>query len=146
MILFKDGTIINHSFDYLDKSSNEYRLLKPKQKEINMFGKNKDENQKLYKAYSIRDSKGECFNLPFYQKTHGHAERHFETAVNDERSQLNKYPKDFDLYHVGYFNEDNGMLTHQDPVHIISAIELWKEPKEFPYKIQETKTQENRVQ
>lgn len=45
------------------------------------------------KVYSIRDSKAEIFNSPFYKKTHGEAERDFTSLVNDEKVLLRSTPK-----------------------------------------------------
>ena len=40
------------------------------------------------KIYSIRDAKGQIFNTPFYQRTHGEAERNFRTVANDPKSTI----------------------------------------------------------
>lgn len=75
------------------------------------------------KLYSIRDSKASAFNLPFFNKTHGEAERNFRELVNDEKSFPSKYPEDFDLYCLGSFDEHTGLLSPLDtPQHIAKAI------------------------
>jgi len=74
------------------------------------------------KIYSIRDSKGEVYNQPFFQKTHGEAERNFHTLVNDEKSMVSKYVDDFDLYYLGTYCDQTGRLTSLDtPQHILKA-------------------------
>lgn len=81
------------------------------------------------KIYSIRDSKGELYNQPFYQKTHGEAERTFRELTNDEKSMVSKYPDDFDLYFLGSFNDANGTFEVLDtPQHIVKAISLKQNP------------------
>lgn len=73
--------------------------------------------------YSIRDSKAEIFNAPFYKKTHGEAERDFQTAVLDEKTMLSKYPEDFDLWYLGDYDDNTGKVKSlETPQHIIKAV------------------------
>lgn len=75
------------------------------------------------KMFSIRDSKGEIFNTPFYSKTHGEAERNFHQLVKDEKSTVSKYPEDFDLYYLGTYDDNTGVTKSLDsPQHVIKAI------------------------
>lgn len=75
------------------------------------------------KIFSIRDSKGEIYNTPFFQKTHGEAERSFRELVNDEKSMPHKYPDDFDLYYVGDYDDQKGTISSlETPQHLIKAI------------------------
>lgn len=74
-------------------------------------------------AYSVRDSKGEVFSPPFYQKTHGEAERSFNKLVHDDKSMVCQYPDDFDLYHVGEFDDQTGVFKSlESPQHITKAV------------------------
>lgn len=74
------------------------------------------------RIYAIRDTKAECFHNPFYQATHGEAERAFRTAVNDDKTTINKYPEDFDLYYLGEYDDNTGKMQPLDtPQHIIKA-------------------------
>lgn len=77
------------------------------------------------KIFSIRDSKGETYNTPFFQKTHGEAERTFRELANDEKSIVNKYADDFDLYYLGEFDTDAGSIKALNtPQHILKAINV----------------------
>lgn len=77
----------------------------------------------ILKVYTIRDTKGEVYNTPFFNLTHGEAERNFRGLVNDEKSTVNKYPEDFDLYYIGEFDNQSGKLIARDtPEHIIKAV------------------------
>jgi len=77
----------------------------------------------ILKGYSIRDQKSEVYNTPFFKKTHGEAERDFRTLCNDEKSTVNKFPDDFDLYYVGDYDDNLGVFTPlQTPQHVIKAI------------------------
>lgn len=79
----------------------------------------------LLKAYSIRDSKADVFNTPFYQKTHGEAERTFQQLAKDEKSTICKYPDDFDLYYLGEYDDQTGKMESLDsPQHIVKAVQI----------------------
>lgn len=76
----------------------------------------------ILKMFSIRDTKGEIFNPPYYAKTHGEAERQFKTLTNDPKSTINQYPEDFDLYYLGDYDDQTGKLKSLDtPQHLIKA-------------------------
>lgn len=79
----------------------------------------------LLKVYSIRDTKAEVYNTPFMKKTHGEAERDFTSLVKDEKSMPNQYPEDFDLYHLGIFDDQTGKFEPlATPQHIIKAVNV----------------------
>lgn len=77
----------------------------------------------VLKVFSIRDSKAEVFNTPFFQKTVGEAERNFANLVSDEKSTVSKWPEDFDLYFVGEYDDQNGCFSRLDtPQHIAKGV------------------------
>jgi len=77
------------------------------------------------KTFSIRDSKSEIFNTPFFQKTHGEAERTFRQVVSNPDSMPGKYPEDYDLYYLGDYDDQTGLLAPlQTPQHLIKAVQL----------------------
>lgn len=77
------------------------------------------------KVFAIRDSKAEVFKTPFFQKSHGEAERTFQELVKDENSLVSKYPEDFDLYHIGEYNDQTGVIDAlETPNHMVKAINL----------------------
>lgn len=77
------------------------------------------------KAFSIRDQKAEVFNTPFFQKTHGEAERAFRELLSDPKSMPSKYPDDYDLYFIGTYNDQTGVITPLDtPQHLAKAVTL----------------------
>lgn len=86
----------------------------------------------LLKMYSIRDSKAEVFNPPFFKHTHGEAERDFRNLVNDEKSFVNKYPEDFDLFYLGQFDDQTGKIEPlPTPEHQLKAVMLKKQSQDF---------------
>lgn len=77
------------------------------------------------KVFSIRDSKGEIFHQPFFNKSHGEAERNFRELTNDQKSMISKYPEDFDLYYLGTYDDNSGRMEPLDtPQHIIKAVNV----------------------
>lgn len=81
----------------------------------------------ILKVYSIRDAKAEVFNTPFFQKTHGEAERSFRQLCNDEKSTVATFPEDYDLYYLGEYDDNTGKMSSLDtPQHVIKAVQCVK--------------------
>lgn len=81
----------------------------------------------IQKAFSIRDSKAEVYFPPFYQKTTGEAERSFAQLVNDPQTMVGKFPEDYDLYLIGEWNDQTGLLIPLDtPLHVMKGISVPK--------------------
>lgn len=77
------------------------------------------------KAYTVRDSKAEVFHNPWYQTTHGEAERSFKAMVNNKETMVGKYPEDYDLYYMGEFDDEKGIIISlETPQHIVKAVQL----------------------
>lgn len=77
------------------------------------------------KVYSIRDSKAEAFNPPFYKHTHGEAERDFTELTRKTDSMVHKYPEDYDLYYCGTYDDQTGLFSPlPSPQHIVKAVSL----------------------
>lgn len=83
------------------------------------------------KMFSVRDTKTEIYGPPFYSITHGEAERSFRQLANDPQSKVNKFPEDFDLYHIGEFDDETGKIEAlPSPKHVIKAINALAQPKQ----------------
>lgn len=79
----------------------------------------------ILKAFSVRDSKAEVFNTPFFQKTHGEAERSFRELVRDPKTMPGKYPEDYDLYYLGEYDDQTGkMELIASPQHLMKAVNV----------------------
>lgn len=84
------------------------------------------------KIYSLRDAKAEAHNLPWYQKTHGEAERFVKDILTTNPKELPgyyanvaKYPQDFDLYFLGSYDANSGKMDIlQAPQHMVSCASL----------------------
>lgn len=83
----------------------------------------------IKQMFSIRDAKGEVFHPPFFKNTLGEAERDFREVANDPKSNLQKYPEDFDLYYLGTYDDLTGTFQPlETPKHIIKAVMCQKPP------------------
>ncbi|AXH77395.1 MAG: nonstructural protein [Microviridae sp.] len=65
---------------------------------------------------SVRDSAADVYNRPFFVPHRNVAVRDFTDEVNreDPTNPLNKHPGDFDLYLLGEFDDNTGLI-HQEP-------------------------------
>lgn len=61
--------------------------------------------------YAVRDIKADAFMNPFPVNTPGMAERAFTDVVNDPNQPLHKHPADYQLFEVGSFDEDTGLVA-----------------------------------
>ncbi len=64
--------------------------------------------------FSIYDSKAEAYIQPFYSQTTGTAIRSFETAVNENGHDFNKYAGDYTLFELGEFDQATGESTARE--------------------------------
>lgn len=84
------------------------------------------------KIYTVRDSKSESYQTPFYMKTHGEAERFLKDILAKQPDQLpgwyqlmNKFPEDYDLFWLGSFDSETGKIEHLDtPQHMVKVVNL----------------------
>lgn len=77
--------------------------------------------------YAVYDKKSVAFAPPFYYHQKGQALRAFEDAVNDPQSPLNKHPEDFQMFHLGSWNENLGIISPlPNPVPIEEALNVKK--------------------
>lgn len=75
----------------------------------------------ILKAFSVRDSKSESFLPPFFANSVGSAVRSFGDAANEKSSMLYKHPGDYQLYELGYFDDNDGVLTALIPMKLLGC-------------------------
>lgn len=73
-------------------------------------------------VYSCLDRKAALFSRPFVVQNHAVALRAFEAAKQDPSSEISKFPTDFELYHVGYFDDDTGVVTGVVPTVVVPEV------------------------
>lgn len=77
------------------------------------------------KTYGIFDIKTARYLPPFYAVTHGHAIRMFTDHTNERGTPLNLHPEDYQLFHLGDFNDELGVFENRPrPEPLAQAIEV----------------------
>ncbi|AZL82875.1 nonstructural protein [Apis mellifera associated microvirus 32] len=74
------------------------------------------------KLFAIMDIKSQFFLNPFAESGSVAALRGFETAVNEAKSSLHRFPDDFALFELAEFDVRTGVIkVHPSPVNLASA-------------------------
>lgn len=60
--------------------------------------------------FSVFDSAAKKFLEPFFAPTVEYAIRQFRLTANKANHQFNQFPEDYTLFHVGSFDQDEGLL------------------------------------
>lgn len=76
----------------------------------------------IYKVYSIRDV-NVGFMTPVCEINEACAVRNFEFAVGKENTLLYSHAKDYDLYEIGTYDDESGLLTSTIPKIVISGVD-----------------------
>lgn len=64
------------------------------------------------KFYCVRDRKANVCNRPFAERDHVMAIRGFEQLVQNPETPLSKWPADFELLHLGEFDEATAKFSN----------------------------------
>lgn len=65
----------------------------------------------MLKMFTVYDSKADAYLNPFTMRTTGEAIRGFMTTLNDETTEMAKYPADFTLFEIATFDYKTGTIT-----------------------------------
>lgn len=70
--------------------------------------------------FTVYDSAVEGFLRPFFAETEGAAKRAFGEAINTPNGENNffKHYQDYSLFLVGWFDDQSGEITKENPTHI----------------------------
>lgn len=77
----------------------------------------------MLKIYAVKDNAIETYGNPFFVKAQGAAIRSFMDECKNTESAFNKHPADYDLYHLGEYNEETGLITSNEPERVARAID-----------------------
>ena len=81
----------------------------------------------LLNAYTVRDSKSDCYTRPFFCDNDGVARRFcadfFLSRAGDVYSL---HPDDFSLYRVGSFDDNTGILVSAIPSFVLAFSEFFQ--------------------
>lgn len=95
---------------------------KPKQQNLRFEAVEKNE----YQIYSVRDTKSQVFFQPKYFRNQAEAQRFLHDLTNSPGSDnlIHKYPEDYDLFHLGSYDQLSGQITSIVPTHVVKALTL----------------------
>lgn len=80
----------------------------------------------ILRVYSIYDKKGLHYGPPVCAMNDDLAKRYFQELCGSPGSLYAKYPDDFDLFEIGFYDEDTAKLTsHENNLHIMNARSLF---------------------
>lgn len=77
--------------------------------------------------FAVKDQAAEAFGLPFFVNTRGEAMRSFtdEANSNEPNSAIGRHPEDYELWHIGEYDEVKGIVTMiQNPERLARARDL----------------------
>lgn len=75
---------------------------------------------------AVRDIAADVYSNPFVALNRNTAMRDFSHACRDENSQLFKNPEDFQLYVLGSFEDDTGVIVGVAPELVCNATQFSK--------------------
>lgn len=78
--------------------------------------------------YAINDITARAFSNPYVARTHEEAIRAFGNDCKNEQSASHRHPKDFELYHIGYFDQSTGEVggLNELPIRLSRAVDFVK--------------------
>lgn len=77
----------------------------------------------IYKVFSVKDLKAAAFAPPFFLHREEVALRTFRDAVADPSHPMHAHPEDYELYVVGTFDDETGILSAVDtPVFLVRGM------------------------
>lgn len=76
-------------------------------------------------AFAVYDRAARAYSAPFYQHTRGLGERMFADLVVDPQSNVSKHPGDYELFCVGEFDNEEGVLSSPDkPLLLVTGVQV----------------------
>lgn len=75
--------------------------------------------------FTVYDSKAEVYDKPFCLLTKGECVRGFMDALNAPNSTLSKYPADFNLFEIGWYDQKTGTVEmHKSKINLGNGLEF----------------------
>lgn len=83
-------------------------------------------------VYTVKDKVAEIHNTPFFQISHAVALRAFRESCLDDRdgNLLNSNPQDFELYYIGTYDDETGLVTSLNTPELLASGEKFKRPQQ----------------
>lgn len=73
----------------------------------------------ILSAYAIYDHALKCYATPFFSQNDASATRSFAMLKNDPTTPFSQFYQDFDLYCLGQFEDDTGLLIPLSPTRLV---------------------------
>lgn len=70
---------------------------------------------------AIRDRAVNAYGQPIFVPAIGAAMRSFMDEINNDQSSIYKHPEDYDLYHLGTYDDSNGNITCLDQPRMVAV-------------------------
>lgn len=81
--------------------------------------------------FSIYDNVAEHYEPPFVEKNKGTAIRRIQDLIqNNPQSPYAKFPDNFELSHIGYFDNMDSSILDIEPTQVIQLIDLTEQQKQ----------------
>lgn len=77
----------------------------------------------IYEAYSMKDTKAGSFGIPFFKLNQNLAQRDFVTLIKQADGIMKQFPADFELWKVGSWDDQTGIMNGGIPVYIMNGVE-----------------------
>lgn len=76
-------------------------------------------------VFTVSDAAVGAFLPPFFARSRGEAIRMFQDSVADPKSQFGVHAKDYSLYFIGTWSDENGLFSPVDvPDRIAGALDF----------------------
>lgn len=76
----------------------------------------------MYSIYTVRDQKT-GYLPPTYDQNDNSAMRNFSFACSRSDSTMSFSKADFDLFRIGVFDSETGLITLNDPVYLMNGLD-----------------------
>lgn len=73
---------------------------------------------------AVKDQAVEFYGNPFVVHTKMEAIRSFIGEVQNKESMMNKSPQDYDLFQLGTYDTETGMIKGHEPTRLMRAVEV----------------------
>lgn len=78
----------------------------------------------IIQVFAVKDKKAQAFLRPFFVPNEEVAKRAIKDVMFDELSDFARYSQDYDLWHIGEFDDQTGKLHEEVPTHICLLEQL----------------------
>lgn len=87
----------------------------------------------IQKVFAVYDSKACAFLQPFFSNSVGSAVRAFADASNEDKSPIARHPGDYQLYEIGTFDDNSGLLDAMVPTKLLGCAADFVEVKKAAF-------------